>query len=154
MALANRAAIANNNKADLFISLHANASFRKTASGASILYAAFDREEEQSARASLGSERLPALGGGLRDVDLVLWNLAQIRHLARSSELAALLEAQFHDRVPLSAHPVDRAPLDVLVSANMPAVMLEMGYLTNEEQETQMNGPEFKRRWSRPSSTR
>ncbi|MEP7306300.1 MAG: N-acetylmuramoyl-L-alanine amidase [Acidobacteriota bacterium] len=143
VALATRAAIANNNKADLFISLHANASFRKAARGASILYAAFDREPEQTTRASLGSERLPAFGGGVRDVDLVFWDLAQIRHITRSSELAALLEEQFHDRIPLSAHPVDRAPLDVLESANMPAVMLEMGYLTNEEQEAQMNGPEF-----------
>ena len=143
VALATRAAIANNNKADLFIGLHANASFRKAARGASILYAAFAREPEQSTRASLGSERLPAFGGGMRDVDLVFWDLAQIRYIARSGELAALLEEQFHDRIPLSAHPVDRAPLDVLESANMPAVILEMGYLTNEEQEAQMNGPEF-----------
>ncbi len=79
----------------------------------------------------------------MRDVDLVFWDLAQLRHIARSGELAALLEEQFHDRIPLSAHPVDRAPLDVLESANMPAVMLEMGYLTNDEQEAQMNTPEF-----------
>ena len=143
VALASRAAIANNNKADVFISLHANASFQKAASGASVLYAGFDREEERSAHASLGADRLPAFGGGLREVDLVFWDLAQIRHIARSSELAALVQEQFHDRIPLSAHPVDRAPLDVLESANMPAVMLEMGYLTNLEQEAQMNSPAF-----------
>jgi N-acetylmuramoyl-L-alanine amidase len=143
VALASRAAIANNNKADLFISLHANASLQKTASGASILYAAFDRETEESARTSLGSVRLPTFGGGGRDLDLVFWDLAQIRFLARSGELAAAIEQQFHDRIPLSAHSVDRAPLDVLESANMPAVMLEMGYLTNPEQEAQMSSPEF-----------
>jgi len=143
VALATRAAVANNNKADLMISLHANASFQKAAIGASILYASFDREAEQLARSSLGSERLSAFGGGLRDVDLVFWDLAQIRHVARSGELAALLEEQFRDRIPLSAHPVDRAPLDVLEAANMPAVMLEMGYLTNEAQEAQMSAPEF-----------
>jgi N-acetylmuramoyl-L-alanine amidase len=138
-----RTAMANNNKADLFISLHANASFRKTAVGASILYASFDREPEQTARASLGSERLPAFGGGLRDVDFLFWELAQIRHIKRSAELAMLLEEQLHDKIPLSAHAVDRAPLDVLESANMPAVIIEMGYLTNDEQETQMTGAEF-----------
>jgi N-acetylmuramoyl-L-alanine amidase len=138
-----RTAMANNNKADLFISLHANASFRKTAAGASILYASFDREAEQAARASLGSERLPAFGGGLREVDLVFWELAQIRHVKHSAELAMFLEEQLHDKIPLSAHAVDRAPLDVLESANMPAVMIEMGYLTNDEQETQMAGADF-----------
>ena len=37
--------------------------------------------------------------------------------------------------MPLASQPVDRAPLRVLESANMPAVLLELGYLTNPEQE-------------------
>lgn len=143
VALDSRAATANNNKADLLISLHANASFRKTVVGASILYASFDREAEQTGRASLGSERLPTFGGGLRDVDLVFWNLAQTRHIGRSAEFAKIIEEQFHDRIPLSARPIDRAPLSVLESANMPAVLLEMGYLSNAAQETQMAGADY-----------
>src|SRR5207244_975214 len=106
--------------------------------GASILYAAFDRQEEEGARTSLAPVRLPAFGGGLRDLDLVFWDLAQLRHLTRSEELARILEAEFHDKIPLSAHPVDRAPLDVLKSVNMPAVLIEMGYLTNADQEARM----------------
>jgi N-acetylmuramoyl-L-alanine amidase len=144
VALVGRVATANNGKADLFISLHANASFRKTASGASILYAAFDRAHEQSLRAASGGDRfLPAFGGGLRDVELVPWDLAQVRHAVRSGELAMMLQEQLRDRVPLSAHPVDRAPLDILESANMPAILLEMGYLTNPAQEAQMNSMDF-----------
>jgi N-acetylmuramoyl-L-alanine amidase len=138
-----RAAMANNNKADIFLSLHANASFRKTATGASILYAAFDRETEQSVRASPSPERLPTFGGGLRDIDLVPWDLAQTRHLDRSGELATILSEQFRDRVPMSVHPVDRAALRVLESVNMPAVLVEMGYLSNDAQEAQMTGAEF-----------
>jgi N-acetylmuramoyl-L-alanine amidase len=143
IAIDGRTAIANNNKADLLISLHANASFRKGATGASILYAGFDREEAETAAASLSIERLPTFGGGLRDVDLVLWQRAQLRHLSRSTELANILLAQLRDHIPLSTHPMDRAPLNVLASANMPAVLVEMGYLSNEEQEAQMNGNEF-----------
>jgi len=41
----------------------------------------------------------------------------------------------FQDRVPLSPHPVERAPFRVLESANMPAVLIEIGYLTNADQE-------------------
>ena len=143
VSLDGRAAMANNNKADVFISLHANASFRKNASGASILYTAFDGEAGLAARASLGSEKLPTFGGGLRDIDLVLWDLAQLRHIDRSGELAMILADQFRDHIPLSVRPIDRAALRVLASANMPAVMLEMGYLSNEEQETRMAGAEF-----------
>lgn len=143
VSLEGRAAVANNNKADMFISLHANASFRNTAAGASILYAAFEREAEPAAHASLGSERLPTFGGGLRDVDLVLWDLAQMRHLDRSSELATILADQLRDRIPLSIRPIDRAAISVLESANMPAVLVEIGYLSNPEQEKQMTGASF-----------
>jgi N-acetylmuramoyl-L-alanine amidase len=79
-----RTALANNNKADVFISLHVNGSLRKAATGATIFSAAFPHEAEQQARASLAPERLPTFGGGLRDIELVPWDLAQIRHLGRS----------------------------------------------------------------------
>jgi N-acetylmuramoyl-L-alanine amidase len=139
-----RAAMANNNKADLFISLHANASFSPAVTGASILYAAFDREAEQSAHASLGSVKLPTFGGGgQRDIDLVLWDLAQIRHIDRSAELSRFLEAEFKPRIPLATYPTERLPLSVLESANMPAVLVEMGYLSNADQEKRMAGNEF-----------
>jgi N-acetylmuramoyl-L-alanine amidase len=138
-----RAAMANNNKADLFISLHANASFSPTVTGASVLYAAFAREAEQSAHASLGSVKLSTFGGGQRDIDLVLWDLAQIRHIDRSAELSKLLEAEFKPRIPLSTYATERLPLSVLESANMPAVLIEMGYLSNAEQEKRMAGNEF-----------
>ena len=138
-----RAAVANNNKADLFISLHASASLRRGTTGASIFLAAFDKDAEDQARTSLGTERVPTFSGGQRDIELLLWDLAQIRHLERSNQFAKILEQQFRDRIPLSAHPIDRAPLRVLESANMPAVIVEMGYLTNADQEKQLTGSEF-----------
>lgn len=138
-----RTSLANNNKADVFISLHANASLRRTTAGATIFSASFAREAEQLARASLAPERLPTFGGGLRDIELVPWDLAQIRHLDQSIALAAILEQQLHDRVPLSTPAVEQAPLRILQSANMPAVLIEMGFLTNAAQEQTLNGGEF-----------
>jgi N-acetylmuramoyl-L-alanine amidase len=127
-----RTSVANNNKADLFVSLHANGSMRPSASGASIYVAAFDRD---AAQASAGrGERVPAFGGGSREIELVPWDLAQTRHLDQSSAFADLLRQALHDRIPMSARPIDRAPLRVLESANMPAILFEVGYLTNPEQ--------------------
>jgi N-acetylmuramoyl-L-alanine amidase len=127
-----RASVANNNKADLFVSLHANGSMRKTALGASIYVAAFDRDAAQASAG--GGERVPTFGGGSREIELVPWNLAQTRHLDQSSAFAELLQQALHDHVPLSARPIERAPLRVLESANMPAILVELGYLTNAEQ--------------------
>lgn len=137
-----RTSVANNNKADLFISLHANASLRKSTTGASIYYAAFE-EEAAKAAGPAKPNRVPAFGGGTRDIELVLWELAQIRHVEQSTSFAAILEQQFRTRVPLASRPIDRGPLRVLESANMPAVIVEMGFLTNPEQEKQLAGAEF-----------
>ncbi len=126
-----RTAVANNNKADLFISLHANASFRRSTAGAAIMVAAFDGDEAKGA--SIEGGELPAFGGGTRSLDFVLWDLAQTRHVGQSAAFAAVLQQQFVNRVPLSDRPVQRASLRVLESANMPAVIIEMGYLSNPD---------------------
>lgn len=139
-----RTAVANNNKADVFISLHANASPRASATGASVRTAAFDPGE--SARASLAAESLPAVGGRMRDLNLVRWDLAQVRHVERSQQLASFVARQLAERVPMDPHPVSGEPLRVLEAANMPAVVVEIGYLTNPEQERQMASGDFQGR--------
>jgi N-acetylmuramoyl-L-alanine amidase len=103
----------------------------------------FGRTVGEASRNVLTPERLPTLGGGVRDIELVPWDLAQIPHVDRSVELAAILEQQLRGRVPLAARPVGGAPLRILESANMPAVLVELGYLTNPEQEKQLAGNEF-----------
>ena len=142
VSIDDRTSMANNNKSDLFISLHANASFRPSLAGGSIYSASFEPGAAQAARA-LAPERVPAMGGGSRDIEFVPWDFAQTAHVEESDALAKLLEAQLHDRIPLAARPVDSAPLRVLESANMPAILIEIGYLTNPAQETQLAGAEF-----------
>lgn len=136
-----RTAVANNNKADLFISLHANASFRPGNAGASILVGQFP--DEGLARRALEPHRVPVFGGGIRDIELVPWGQAQIRYLERSTVLADLLQQHIGAQAPLDLRPTDRAPLRVLASANMPAVLIELGYLSNAEQEARLGNGEF-----------
>ena len=141
VAVADRAAMANNSRADLFISLHTNASFRSSVSGATVYVARF--EDTAFSASKTAPERLPVFGGGTRDIELVPWSLAQIRHKAQSQSLANVLAEQLAQRVPVSARPVDAAPLRVLESANMAAVLVEVGYLTNPDQERQLTSGDF-----------
>ncbi len=141
VAIEQRTAIANNNKANLFISLHANASPSPSASGASIYLAAFDPEEQT--RTGMPGQRVAVFGGGSRDIELVPWDLAQTRFVAQSADLAAMLEQQLRERVRLDLRPVERARLRVLESANMPAVLIEMGYLSNPEEQKLLAGANF-----------
>lgn len=144
VGLDQRAAIANNSKADLFVSLHANASFVPGVSGAEVLYLALDEEIEAAQRAALAdSVTLPVLGGGTRTLDVLRWDMAQARHLESSATLGVLLEEELRSRVPMSPQPLQRAPLRVLMGVNMPAVLVEMAYLTNAEQAQRAASADF-----------
>lgn len=138
-----RTALANNNKADIFISLHANASLRAGTTGATIFSASFARDAQEQARASGSPERLPTFGGGLRDIELVPWDLAQSRHIDQSTAFALILEQELKDRVPMAPQPIEQAPMRILQSANMPAVLIEMAFITNGGQERALSGSEF-----------
>jgi N-acetylmuramoyl-L-alanine amidase len=139
VGLDERAAVANNNKADLFISLHANASVRPTATGAEVFYLSLEEYGDEAQRAAGGPrEALPVFGGGVRDIEVVPWRMAQARHIERSGTFARTAEATLRGRVPMSPRALMQAPFRVLVGANMPAVLVEMGFLTNPAQETQL----------------
>lgn len=136
VGLDERAAYANNAKADLFISLHANASPRPRVRGAEVFYLELDRYgDEARRRARLDGTTLPAFGSAGREIELVPWDLAQARHVDRSAVLARMVEEQLGTRVEVSRRGVQQGPLRVLQGVNMPAVLIELGYLTNREQE-------------------
>ena len=144
VGLDERAAVANNNKADLFISLHANASARPALQGAGVYYLSLDDygdEAQQEAQRQHAS--LPVLGGGMRDIEVIPWELAQAGHIDESARLAGLVEAALRERVPMSPRALQQAPMRVLVGANMPAVLVEMGFVSNPEQEKQLASDAF-----------
>lgn len=144
VGLDERAAFANNNKADLFISLHANGSVRPAASGAAVFYLSLDDYGDAAQRVARGdSEALPVFSGGTRDIELILWEMAQARYIADSAMLAQAVEAALRERVPMSPRAIQEAPLRVLVGANMPAVLVEVGFITNGQQEKQLSSDEF-----------
>lgn len=139
-----RAALANNNKADLFVSLHANASVRASASGAEVFYLSLDEYGDQAQRVAIGeTEALPVFGGGTRDIEVILWEMAQARYIEESAVLAKEVEAGLRERVPMSSRAIQQAPFRVLVGANMPAVLVEMGFITNADQERQLASEAF-----------
>jgi N-acetylmuramoyl-L-alanine amidase len=104
--------------------------------GAEVYYLSIDRAAAEARRMAESSDaQLPTLGGGTRTIDLILWETAQARYLEQSNALANLVEQALRARVEMSPRAVQQAPFRVLVGANMPAVLVEMGYLSNPEQE-------------------
>ena len=139
-----RAAIANNNKADLFISLHANGSIRPAVRGALIYTLSLDRVGEDARRQSQADRAvLPLFGGGSREVALVEWELAQAAHLDGSNAFAGIVDQKLRTTAGLPTVALERAPMRSLAGTNMPAVLIEMGYLSNPDEEELMLSAEF-----------
>jgi N-acetylmuramoyl-L-alanine amidase len=140
-----RAAIANNSKADLFLSLHVNSSLSSASNGAEVYHLKLDREGEEVRRqAAADAVTLPVLGGGTRTLDVIRWDLAQARHVSESARLASLILEQLNQRVTVSPRGIQQAPLRVLEGADTPAALIEMFYLSNPAQEKAAATEEFK----------
>ncbi len=140
-----RAAFANNSKADLFLSLHANGALGPGLAGAEIYFLSLDREGERVRRtASKEAVSLPALGGARRTLEIVPWNLAQAAHIEGSAALAKMLDEELRRHVPMSPRGMQQAGMRVLTGANMPAALVEMAYLTNAGQAAKVREDDFK----------
>ena len=145
IGLDDRAAVANNGKANLLISLHVNGSRVPVSSGAEVFHLQLDRETAEVVRAaSADVAALPTLGGGVRRLEFIPWDLAQARHLDESSVLASVLQEELQRQIPMSGHPIRQAPMRLLAAANMPAALVEVAYLTNPAQEARLTTDDFK----------
>ena len=135
VSLDERAALANNSKADLFLSLHMNGAPVPDVDGAEVFYLRLDREGQDARRASANEAvALPVLGGAVRTIDLIRWDLAQARHVDASEVFAEILEGHLRAQVTMSRRPRQNALLRVLAGVDMPAALIEMAYLSNAGQ--------------------
>lgn len=154
LPLETRTAIANQNKADLFISLHLNSSKGAQPHGAETYFlslqasdqyaaASAERENQAASDEAAGSEGAAAGGEGdpLFDLQLILWDLAQSRYLAESQQLAKLIQEELNTTLGLKDRGVKQAPFTVLMGAAMPAVLVELGFLSNPEEEASLQDP-------------
>lgn len=130
--LQKRVQIARTAQADLFISLHADAASDPTLRGASV-YTLSEKGSERVARQALDKDgfmevRLP---GQDRSVNQILLDLTQRSTRNRSANFAALLMEKIADRTTLLRRSHRDAGFVVLLAPDVPAVLLEMGFMTN-----------------------
>jgi N-acetylmuramoyl-L-alanine amidase len=141
--LEGRVAMANAREADLFISIHLNAAHARAVAGTETYFLSAVASDE-SARASAErenkslelEEKRP--GAPPADLALIFADLARSASLRESEAFAAMLQERFVEEAPSvrgESRGVKQAPFFVLVGAEMPAVLTEVGFISNPEQE-------------------
>ncbi len=152
VALYRRVAIARQADADLFISLHADAGADPATRGASV-YTLSEQGAGRAVREFTRGEnwhRSLNLPGRDPSVDRILLDMTQRATQNRSAQLARTLLGELEG----ADHPMLRrshrdAGLAVLLAPDVPAVLLEMGFITNPEDERMLNDSRARRRLMR-----
>lgn len=137
VGLDERTAIANNYKADLFVSIHANASRARGAKGSEVYFLSYQASDDESrwvAQAEGAAEPLGEVPRG-SDLALILWDMAQAEHLEESSALASRIQEELAVVTGSEGRGVKQAPFRVLVGAAMPAVLVEVAFISNPDEE-------------------
>jgi len=137
VGLDERTAIANNYKADLFVSIHANASRARGAKGSEVYFLSYQASDDESRWVAQAEGAAEPLGQAPRgsDLALILWDMAQAEHLEESSALASRIQEELAVVTGSEGRGVKQAPFRVLVGAAMPAVLVEVAFISNPDEE-------------------
>ncbi|MDP8255945.1 MAG: N-acetylmuramoyl-L-alanine amidase [Candidatus Alcyoniella australis] len=147
--LEQRTAIANQQRADLFVSVHINASRRSAPSGFSTYYLAPKADPTDEELIALLAQENDIDLSAARGIDLVLGDLAFSDKISESSYLAEAVQKAMVGGLRTKYggvidRGVKRAPFYVLVGAHMPCVLIEAGFITNSKEAGRLAQPNFR----------
>jgi N-acetylmuramoyl-L-alanine amidase len=131
--LEERTAIANRVGADLFVSIHANASSRTATSGIETYFLNFATNKQAEA---LAARENASSAKTMATLPTLLRAIALNNKLAESRELASMVQTSLvrtmsAGRKPVNSLGVKQAPFVVLIGAQMPSILAEVGFITN-----------------------
>lgn len=147
--LGDRAKIANDAQADLFVSLHSNAHPSRAESGFEVYFLserASDPEAERLAEFENSVLALETGPGQADEAEGILYQLARTEFMNDAGELAGLVGKNLAGRVDLANRGVKQAAFYVLRGVNAPAILVEMGFLSNERDEAKLESAKYRRR--------
>ena len=138
-----RARAANAQGADLFISLHLNAARAKSARGSEVYFLSLGKGDSPEVVAlEYAQAGAPPEAEGV--VASILEDLAQKAYLQDSERLAVAIQAQLNRLAGIKQRGVKQAPFIVLRGAAMPAVLVEVAFISNPKEEARLKDPAFR----------
>jgi len=152
VTLRDRTSFANRERADLFVSIHANA-HRETATDGVETYFLSSEATDSAARqvaalengvVQLESPASRGNGGKTDLVRMILWDLAQSEFQMESSRLAEVVHDSMTQTLRISNRGVKQAGFYVLGGAAMPAILIEIGFVTNPREEKRLKDSRYR----------
>jgi N-acetylmuramoyl-L-alanine amidase len=148
VVLEERPAIANRENADLFLSIHANASTNTQAQGVETYFLNFANNQSAAAVAARENATSALAMGALPDV---VKAIARNNKVDESREFANHIQHSMVDRLRTSNKMlkdlgVKQAPFVVLIGATMPAVLAEISFVTNPQEARLVKGNPYRQR--------
>jgi N-acetylmuramoyl-L-alanine amidase len=143
-----RTALANDKKADLFLSIHANWSPAPVAAGIETYYLNFTDSQDAlnlAARENATSQK------SIFELHDLIEKISLHDKLGESREFAGRIQSSLYalssrNNPEEKNRGVRRAPFVVLIGANMPSVLAEIGFLSNPKEETLLKKPEYRQK--------
>ena len=153
VALEDRARMANELRADLFLSIHANSSPYKNVSGSETYYLSFTSSKadmDVAARENAGSQ------SSIHELSEMLRKIALQDKAEESREFAAKVQRSTYELNAQSTSSasnertrnrgVKKAPFVVLIGAQMPSILTEIGFVTNSREEALLKTGEYRQK--------
>jgi N-acetylmuramoyl-L-alanine amidase len=154
LGLRERTALANRERADLFLSIHVNAAPDGSATGTETYFLSNEATDGAARRAAEYENRLitgdaGARGGSPDVLRSILWDLAQSDFQQESSRVAEAIQNNLDRALRRPSRGVKQAPFYVLGGAAMPAVLVEIGFISNPQEEQRLRDDGFRDRIAR-----
>ena len=142
VSLEDRTQIANSEHADLFISIHANSSPQKTIQGVETFFLRLGSGSRDAL--ATASRENASYQKRISDLPDLLSTIASNDNSVESRRLAEYVQNALIRSKERRSRGVQEAPLAVLIGARMPAVLVEVSYISNPEEERRLKIPEYR----------
>lgn len=143
VSLLERAKLANSTDTDLFISIHANANRVRRLYGFEVYYLSSKIDDSERALLTAKKENLKledaAFARHSINLDATIWDLIYTQNRAESIELAEHICGVAGDNLDIRILGIKGANFSVLKTCRMPAVLIEVGFLSNRYEEKMLN---------------
>jgi N-acetylmuramoyl-L-alanine amidase len=146
--LETRTSIANQEQADLFVSVHANSSHDPDARGVETYYLNFTSSPEAlevAARENAASDK------DIHELQDLVKKIALKEKIEESREFASDVQQSLHSGLAAKTsgirdRGVKKAPFVVLIGANMPSILAEISFISNPGDEKRLKSPDYRQR--------